>query len=383
MGILVQSQLNGVVQGQTIIRGDGHGRIIGITNEGIGIEPSADAVEKYSSNGGFSLETFGDLELPQMVVGPLVEAGSFSVAATTWASYATAERHISRVAKATGVELKFPFDLRSLLVYVGYLLAAKESNGRGLKAKSVEKYVSALRLIQMRKGFFEPWVRPEIIKQILRGAANRDQLEKRMAGKKSKAAMTPDLMWNLKLALRRVKWRLGRRRICWAVATICWAGALRVHEALSRQTRKFDATSAMTAGDVEFSNAEVDKRKVDTLKMHLKHPKEQRLSEGVTIDIFASQDFMCPVEAFRKWKRDKEVRLDRNKPLFRLDSGENYTGAQFNKDIKTLLGGVVDYSKAPITSHSFRRGLATFMAQNGYEDAEIMKIGRQELNFSY
>ena len=74
------------------------------TNAGIGIDPSADAVEKYSSNRGFSLETFGDLELPQMVIGPLVEAGNFSVAATTWASYATAERHISRVDKATGVE---------------------------------------------------------------------------------------------------------------------------------------------------------------------------------------------------------------------------------------------------------------------------------------
>ena len=48
-----------------------------VTNAGIGIEPSADAVEKYSSNRGFSLETFGDLELPQMVVGPLAEAGNF------------------------------------------------------------------------------------------------------------------------------------------------------------------------------------------------------------------------------------------------------------------------------------------------------------------
>ena len=63
-----------------------------------------DAVEKYSSNGGFSPETFGDLELPQMVVGPLAEAGNFSVAAAMWASYATAEHHISRVDKATGVE---------------------------------------------------------------------------------------------------------------------------------------------------------------------------------------------------------------------------------------------------------------------------------------
>ena len=54
-----------------------------VTNAGIGIEPSADAVEKYSSNRGFSLETFGDLELPQMVVGPLAEAENFSLAATT------------------------------------------------------------------------------------------------------------------------------------------------------------------------------------------------------------------------------------------------------------------------------------------------------------
>ena len=44
-----------------------------------------------------------------MVVGPLAGAGNFSVVATTWASYATAERHISRIAKVTGVELKFPF----------------------------------------------------------------------------------------------------------------------------------------------------------------------------------------------------------------------------------------------------------------------------------
>ena len=63
-------------------------------------------------------------------------------------------------------------------MYVGYLLTAKESNGRGLKEKSVEKYVSGLRLIQMRKGFFEPWVRHEIIKQILRGATNRGPIGK-------------------------------------------------------------------------------------------------------------------------------------------------------------------------------------------------------------
>ena len=69
-----------------------------------------------------------------------------------------------------------------MLIFVGYLLAPKEKNGRGLKGDSVGKYLSALRMIQMQRGFFEPWVRPDIVKQILRGASNRDQLMKRMPG---------------------------------------------------------------------------------------------------------------------------------------------------------------------------------------------------------
>ena len=130
--------------------------------------------------GGFSRETFVALNLPDMVIAPLVEAGNNSLAATTWASYQTAQKHVDRASKATGVNLTFPFDLSSMLIYVGYLLAPKQKNGRGLKGKSVEKYLSALRMIQLKKGFFEPWVRPEIVKQVLKGASNRDQLVKRM-----------------------------------------------------------------------------------------------------------------------------------------------------------------------------------------------------------
>ena len=36
----------------------------------------------------------------------------------------------------------------------------------------------------------------------------------------------------------------------------------------------------------------------------------------------------------------------------------------------------MDYNKHKILAHSFRAGLATVMAQNGYSDSEIMRIGR-------
>jgi thioesterase domain-containing protein len=117
-------------------------------------------------------------------------------------------------------------------------------------------------------------------------------------------------------------------------------------------------------------------RKVETLKIHLKHPKEERLSSGVVIDVFTTNDFMCPVKAFKDWQKDKVVKLSTHKPMFRLAEGQNYTGAVFNNDLRTLLKDEVDYEKFPITAHSFRRGLATFMAKHKYTDDQIMKVGR-------
>ena len=303
-------------------------------------------------------------------------AANQSLAANTWTTYATAERHIARVEKATGVRLTFPFSLKSTLAYVGYLIGPKAAGGRGLQGNSVEKYLSALRMVHMQKGFFEPWLRPEFVKHITRGVTNRDQLVKRMEGKTGKHAMTLELMWSFKVNLSRSNMRLSKKRIMWAVATICWAGALRIHELLARTTTSYCRMTTMTAADITVVKAEVSGAMVDTLKVYLKHPKEERLSAGVTIDIFPTGDFMCPVAAFKAWKRDKVVKLSTQQPLFRLADGRNYTGEAFNKDIRLMLEGVVDYDKSPITSHSFRRGMATFMRQNGYSDEEIMRMGR-------
>ena len=228
----------------------------------------------------------------------------------------------------------------------------------------------------MQKGHFSPWIRPDIIKQITRGACNRDQLRKRLEGKTGRLAMTPMLMDTLKTNLGHSSLRKSRKRILWAVATICWAGALRIHEILSRLASNYDPLTTLLTTDIKVCDVKVGDRVVDTLKITIKHPKEERLSAGVVFDVFATKDFMCPVKAFRDWQRDKVVRQTNTKPMFRLADGQNYTGAMFNRDIKRLLRNEVDYDKSPITSHSFRAGLATFMAKSGYSDEDIMTIGR-------
>ena len=108
-----------------------------------------------------SFEAFG---FSPVIVETLRVTANHSVAANTWASYARAERHIARAEK---VNITFPFSLKSLLAYVGFLLAPKVDGGRGLQGKSVEEYLSAIRLLHMQKGFFEPYIRPEIINKSL------------------------------------------------------------------------------------------------------------------------------------------------------------------------------------------------------------------------
>lgn len=343
---------------------------------GNAVEPTPTARPKYSIRGGFSASSFSRLGLPTSLILPLVGAANHSLAATSWGSYSTAEAHVRRVEKYSGIKLVFPFSLKSTLAYVGFLLAPKTEGGREIQGKSVEKYLSAIRLLHMQKGHFSPWIRPEVVKQITRGASNRDQLLKRMQAKTGRLAMTPDLMRRLKINLREAAMIRSRKRLIWAVSTVSWAGALRVHELLARNTDTYDPLTTLLAADITVCQVVTADRVTQALKIHLKHPKEERLSAGVIIDVFATNDFMCPVKAYMDWRRDKCVTLTSHRPLFRVTGGRNYTGAMFNVDLRKLMGEETDYSKSPITSHSFRAGIATFMAKVGYSDEEIMAIGR-------
>ena len=89
------------------------------------------------------------------------------------------------------------------------------------------------------------------------------------------------------------------------------------------------------------------------IKVFLKHPKEERLSSGVFIDLLevkGKSSWLCHVAAFLMWKAEAGVVLARGMPLMRMTDSLNYTGAKFNVD--------------------------TAMSKAGYSDEEIMAVGR-------
>ena len=108
----------------------------------------------------------------------------------------------------------------------------------------------------------------------------------------------------------------------------------------------------------------------------MKCPKEDKLQSGVTVELFATNTTTCPVLAWQKWRKLSKVPQCPTKPAFRKEDGTCYTRNQFNKDIKSVLGKVINYEENKYLSHSFRAGLASMMAAAGYRDEEIMRQGR-------
>ena len=162
---------------------------------------------------------------------------------------------------------------------------------------------------------------PDVINQVIKGACNRDQLQKRFQGKKCMMAMTQELMLKLKHNLANCCMRKSKKRIIWSVATLCWGAALRIHEALSCDLRSYDPLTTLLATDITVCDVLVGSRVIEALKINIKHPKEECLSARVVIDVFATNNFMCPVKAFKDWHKDKIVILSNQKPMYRLADG--------------------------------------------------------------
>ena len=91
--------------------------------------------------------------------------------------------------------------------------------------------------------------------------------------------------------------------------------------------------------------------------------------------MFKNDTFFCPVNALKKYMKTCPIRLENDKPLFRTNTGANYTGRDFNKDLAELTKDITEGSTGVIRSHSFRSGLATEMGLSGFSDSQIMATG--------
>ena len=75
------------------------------------------------------------------------------------------------------------------------------------------------------------------------------------------------------------------------------------------------------------------------------------MEKGLEIEIFANGGPLCPVKAWRRYRK-LAPEEDEEMPAFRQEDGLAYSHSLFNRDLKRIFEGRINYGT--VSAHSFR-----------------------------
>ncbi len=322
---------------------------------------------KYGKRGKCMGKLLSAFNLSDNTRTVLEEAGDFSLASSTWNTYNTAERLLMKCRKDTGRKMEFPLTQEDSLEYIGWLLVTRK-----VKAATVNSYMAGIRQLHILQGMEPPVIKSELIKFILRGRQNKDNIGNR--ANKGRLPITTSVMKVLKNATREWDAPIERKLVFWSISTLAFFGAFRIHELLSKQETNFDPDFTLLTDDVKIKTQASSGKRL--LEIRLKCPKESKTGGPVFVEVFETVGTLCPVKAFTRWTGRAIPRPGR--PLFCDETGTPVTGKAMNSWLKDRLAHLApgDRDKGTYSSHSFRIGLASTLAANGTSEEEIAAAGR-------
>ena len=302
----------------------------------------------------------------------LAKIANHGLAKSTWSTYKTAERLLLMCQKQEGHRMELPLSENDVIVFVGWLIVVRK-----LKATTINGYLAGIRQLHIVKGINPPELRSNLVTNLVKGQENIDNIKTWQESAARRLPMTMPMMRMLKEQIRTWEEPLQKKLLMWAIATLAFHGAFRIHEILARQEREFDPDFTLLTEDVKLKQ-EGGSDSDNFLEIKIKCPKENKTGKATIIDVYETKGTLCPVKAFTRWR--EKATTQEGLPLFREENGRPVTGATMNSWIKDRLKEVVNYEKGRFSSHSFRIGLATTLAMKGYTDEDIKEAGRWNSN---
>ena len=325
--------------------------------------------QKYSKLGLVTPAAMVGVE--QGIADILCGMANFGLSANTWKSYECIINNLARCEEVTGKSMQLPFESSKMLTFVGWMIE------RGLKASSMNAYISALRMYHLALGYSEPVLREPIVKLTLKGKANWDKVQKMISGEVGRLPVTNVVLKLIKKELVKANIQGCEKVLLWACSTIMWNGSFRVHEILARNQSEFDPQTTLLWEDVKVNRVKLEGKTVTSLSFKIKSPKVDRVGTGDFVEIFETGLYNCPVKAFHKWRQVSKVEEHPQLPVFRVENECCYTGKQLNKRLGELTTGLNLHIKGgKVTSHSFRAGISSEMCRAGYSEQDIKAVGR-------
>jgi len=326
---------------------------------------------KFAKEGLFRRETLLDMGLSAEAAESIAEMGNFGLASSTWSNYRTAEKMMKLWGRETDSDTSMPWTQKQTLQFINWMVSSRQA-----KHGTITNYLAGIRQVHIMAGHEDVKLRTELVNLVLTGIRNKQLVGARQEGKKGRLPVTISVMKLIKAALRKAEYEVQKKLLIWAVCCIAFNGGFRIHELLSREEECFDPKFTLLGEDIKIAkDMEEDK---EVLLISIKWPKEDKKGSGVELEVFETGTEICPVRAWKKWKKSSNIsgKEQDRLPAFRLESGKSLTGRSFNKELKLLLEKHIDYSQGTISSHSFRSGITTTLGQAGHTDNQLKTVGR-------
>ena len=296
-------------------------------------------------------------------------ASNNSVTNKTWSSYNGVKKHLEKCQKKLGRRFRFPMGEPEVIAFIAYFLSETK-----LKSVSVENMISALRMLHLTMGHYSPTLRPDIVKNLLRGKANEDARVAR--GGKQRLPVTLEVLEMIRLSLSLDKKKCVKEKaLVWAVSTLAFTGGFRVGELLSKRAKTIDPSYDLLKRDVRRVERVIGGSMKSMLQVTLKCPKETRQNNiPITVEVFSNGTKYCPIKAWDTYVELAGIRREESAAFRVPHSGNAYRHQRFNLDLKKMLSPLIRYGS--FSGHSFRSGMATMMGRAGFDDNEIQAVGR-------
>ena len=257
---------------------------VGVARDKIRSGPVAKiGITKYGSTGLYSGISFTKTGMSLKLCEQMADIANHSLSRSTWSTYKTVKGHLDKCQMDLKVRFSFPMTSSQVISFVSWLLK------RGLKANTVNTYVSGLRTIHLTKRVDE--------------LAHIDTIEKRLSNKPARVPVTLNVLKLINAAINRWEETDQMRLLVWSVCLICFFGGFRIHELLCRNTTQFDPAFTLLGKDIKVTTLRVGSETILALQILIKSPKEDRVGKECIIDVYETKGTLCPVKYFKNGKK--------------------------------------------------------------------------------
>ena len=201
-----------------------------------------------------------------------VEAFSCSVAKETQSGYATAARHYLAAEKALGRPFAMPPKDEEMVFLVTFLL------NKNLACTTIRSYLAGIRFYLLSHGIATPPPLPVLAEQILCGFEKASRNPEKAAAKKTKRAITVEMLKLLEHAIAtHPTWSPYERSLRWSVFLVAWWGSFRIGELLPKTKHNFSRLSTLIASDITSHE--------ESVAFWIRSPKVERQDTGDVVEV--------------------------------------------------------------------------------------------------